>query len=66
MVNVTFAVPEELHAKMKAHAEIKWSEIARQAIASYANKLDEDRQWKGHARAIALKDWDKAGDLFEI
>ena len=40
MVNVTLAVPEDLHRIMKSHPEIKWSEVARQAIWEYARKLD--------------------------
>jgi len=40
VVNVTFAVPEELHRIMKRHPEIKWSEIARKAMWEYAQKLE--------------------------
>ena len=40
MVNLTLAVPEDLHRIMKSHPEIKWSEVARQAIWEYARKLD--------------------------
>lgn len=40
MVNVTLAVPEELHTIMKRHPEIKWSEVARQAMWEYARKLE--------------------------
>ena len=40
MINVTLAVPEELHKIMKKHPEIKWSEVARQAMWEYARKLE--------------------------
>jgi len=40
VVNVTFAVPEELHKIMRQHPEIKWSEIARKAMWEYARKLE--------------------------
>jgi len=40
MVNVTFAVPQELHEIMSRHPEIKWSEIARKAMWEYARKLE--------------------------
>ncbi len=40
MVNVTLAVSEELHNVMKSHPEIKWSEVARQAMWEYAKKLE--------------------------
>ena len=39
MANVTLAVPEELRRIMKSHPEIKWSEVARQAMWEYASKL---------------------------
>jgi len=29
---LTLAVPDALHAKMKRHTELKWSDIARQAF----------------------------------
>jgi len=40
VVNVTFAVPEELHEIMRRHPEIRWSEIARKAMWEYAQKLE--------------------------
>ncbi len=40
MINVTLAVPEELHKIMKKHPEIKWSEVARQAMWEYVRKLE--------------------------
>lgn len=40
MANVTLAVPEELRRIMRSHPEIKWSEVARQAMWEYAKKLE--------------------------
>jgi hypothetical protein len=40
MVNVTFAVPEELHQAMRKHTEVKWSEIARKAMWEHARKIE--------------------------
>lgn len=37
MSNITLAVPEELHKKMKKYPEFKWSEIARKAIEEKIN-----------------------------
>lgn len=37
---MTLAVPEDLHEIMKKHNEIKWSEIARQALWEHARKLE--------------------------
>jgi hypothetical protein len=40
MVNMTLAIPNDLHDIMKKHSEIKWSEVARKALWEYAKKLD--------------------------
>ncbi len=40
MTNMTLAIPEELHEIMRKHSEIKWSEVARQAIWEKAKKID--------------------------
>ena len=40
MPNMTLAVPNELHAVVKKHKEIKWSEIARKAMWEQARKLE--------------------------
>ena len=40
MTNVTLAVSEDLHKIMQKHKDIKWSEVARQAIWAKARKLE--------------------------
>ena len=40
MANITLAIPEELHKKMKKFAEMRWSEIARRAIEKRINDLE--------------------------
>lgn len=40
MTNMTLAIPDELHKIMKKHKEIKWTEIARQAMWEQARKLE--------------------------
>ncbi|MFO8077980.1 MAG: hypothetical protein R6U21_05010 [Thermoplasmatota archaeon] len=37
---MTLAIPEELHQIMKKHKEIKWTEVARQALWERANRLE--------------------------
>jgi len=37
---MTLAVPEELHTIMKSHQEIRWSEVARQALWEKARKME--------------------------
>jgi len=44
MTNITFSVDKELHKKMKAHPEIKWTEILRRAIMDFLNKVEEPDQ----------------------
>jgi hypothetical protein len=50
VVNVTFAVPVELHEIMRRHPEIKWSEIARKAMWEYARKLEFMERIAGESR----------------
>ena len=40
MPNITLAVPEDLHEKMKKHSEIRWSEVARKAISQKVEDLE--------------------------
>lgn len=40
MTNVTLAIPEDLHMKMKEHSEIRWSEVVRQSIAKKVELLE--------------------------
>jgi hypothetical protein len=40
MTNLTMAVPEDLHNIMQRHKDVKWSEVARQAMWEKARKLD--------------------------
>ncbi len=40
MPNITLAVPPELRRRMKAHPEIKWSEVVRRAIAQRIDDLE--------------------------
>ncbi len=40
MTNMTLAISEDLHIIMRKHKEIKWSEIARQALRNQAKRLE--------------------------
>ena len=40
MTNMTLAVSPELNMLMKKHKEIKWSEVARQALLEKATELE--------------------------
>lgn len=37
---MTLALPEELNSIMKRHVEIRWSEVARQALWKHARKME--------------------------
>jgi len=40
MPNITLAIPEDLHTKMKEHSEIRWSEVVRKSISQKIEDLD--------------------------
>jgi len=40
MANITLAIPDELHKKMRRFSEMRWSEIARRAIEQRINDLE--------------------------
>ena len=40
MTNMTLSIPDELAKKMKIFPEIRWSEIARQAIEKRVSDLE--------------------------
>lgn len=39
MTNMTLAIPADLKHIMETHREVKWSEVARQAMWDHARKL---------------------------
>ncbi len=66
MVNMTLAIPDELHRKIRKHPEVKWSEVARRAIENKAAVLEmENEQWRKYAAKHALEGWDEADELIE-
>ena len=40
MPNVTLAIPEALHEKMKKHSEIRWSEVVRKTISEKIEDME--------------------------
>lgn len=40
MSNLTLAIPEQLHEKMKQHSEIRWSEVVRKTISEKITDLE--------------------------
>ncbi len=40
MANITLAIPPDLQERMKAHAEIRWSDVVRKTILQKVELLD--------------------------
>jgi len=40
MTNLTLAIPEDLHKRMKMHSEIRWSEVIRKTISKKVDDLE--------------------------
>ncbi|MDK2464531.1 MAG: hypothetical protein QI223_07155 [Candidatus Korarchaeota archaeon] len=40
MPNLTVSLPEDLRRRMRAHPEIRWSEVVRRAIEEYLDRLE--------------------------
>jgi hypothetical protein len=40
MANITLAIPEDLHTRMREHSEIRWSEVVRKSISQKIEDLD--------------------------
>ena len=40
MANITLALEDDLHERMKKHSEIRWSEVARKSIRQKVEILD--------------------------
>lgn len=40
MGNITLALPEDLHDRMRKHSEIRWSEVVRKSIHNKVELLE--------------------------
>lgn len=59
MGNMTMAIPDELHSKMKQYSEVKWTEVARKAFEKTVQILESEKDpW----RLYAYKRWAEEGD----
>ncbi|HNV01572.1 MAG TPA: hypothetical protein PKK60_04050 [archaeon] len=68
MVNMTMAIPDVMHAKMKKYSDIKWTEVARQAMEKKLNELEaENKAWKIQGQKHAIeRGWSEAHELFKF
>ena len=40
MTNITLAIPDDLHERMRSHSEIRWSEVVRKSIINKVEILE--------------------------
>ncbi len=68
MVNMTMAIPKELHDIMKKHSEIKWTEVARKAIEEKAKLLEaiEKDRLRVYAYRRLAEEGEDAEKLFKF
>ena len=69
MTNITLAIPDELHTRMKQHAEIRWSEVVRKTISQKIELLDAMNTIAAKSK-LTKKDVDEIsrkikGEMFE-
>jgi predicted CopG family antitoxin len=57
MANVTLAIPEDLHTRMKNHSEIRWSEVIRKTISEKIDNLEMMDKLSGKSK-LSKKDID--------
>ncbi len=61
MVNMTLAIPEQLHQKMEHFSEIKWTEVARRAIEKKVADLEFLDKIASKSK-LTLKDVEEIGN----
>jgi hypothetical protein len=67
MGNMTMAIPEEMHKKMKEYKEVKWAEVARQAFKQKITLLETEKDpWKLYAHKRWAEEGVDAHELFEF
>lgn len=65
MVNMTLAVPEELHIRMKHFSEIRWTEIVRKAIEGKVKDLETLEKITSKSK-LTQKDADNIGKKLRL
>lgn len=65
--NMTLGIPDEIHKIMKKHPEIKWTEVARQAIQTKAKLIEkEEDPWRVYTMKRWAEEGEDADELFEL
>jgi len=52
---MTLAIPDDMYAEIKRHPEIKWSEVARQAIMEKALLLKKSMHTTEFAKLLSVE-----------
>ena len=64
--NMTMALKDNTFETMKKHPEIKWTQVARQAIERKVALVESEKDaWRKYALKHAVEDWDEADELIE-
>jgi ribosomal protein L15 len=64
MGNITLALPEDLHQRMRQHTEIRWSEVIRKTISEKIDELEIMNKLVGKSK-LTKKDVNKIADLID-
>ena len=65
MTNMTLAIPKELYEIMRKYRQIKWSEVARQAMWSEAKKMELMDRLLAKSK-LTEKDAERIGNKIKI
>ena len=64
---MTLAIPKETHTKMKQHNEIKWTEVAREAIQKKITLLEAEKDpLRQYAYKRLVEEGEDAEKLFKF
>jgi len=55
MANLTLSIPEELYRRMRNRRDVRWSEVARRAIAEKLEDLEGPEGFETSASALKEK-----------
>jgi len=64
MTNMTIAIPDELHSRMKELSEVRWSEVARKAFEDKMAKFELVEKLTKKSK-LTQKDVDQIADLID-
>ncbi len=67
MPNMTMALPPELHKQMKKHPEIKWTQVAREALERKVALLETEKDpWRLYTYKRLIEEGEDAEKLFKF